>query len=358
MVLKMQRDSRMITALLLAVASVLALFVFPTAAHAFATWTEAAPGNPIQGATCPQCHSTTSAGDVGTWDGSGPHANYSTTTSKCKLCHDVHVAPDDSILLLRGATVSQTCLMCHDGTGSGIGPYDAIEAHGQVVVGEHSVEVTNIIPGGSTPLSGTLSCGDCHSVHGSNTVAPFLRDTGRAYSPDAYVTSDCLLRNDVASGVVGSTPEYGAKWCASCHDQRHSGAALVNNHPVDSDAAWGYGDVQSTIDPAVWWQPALAGTLGLGRTNSGYIMAPVPSSGDGRIELANRRSPMCQQCHEDERDVEGTFSADYTFRGTDEWNTPVNPAFVTFPHQTTSANLLVEEWDDLCLNCHAVAELP
>gem|GEM_PF-5986730 len=36
----------------------------------------------------------------------------------------------------------------------------------------------------------------------------------------------------------------------------------------------------------------------------------------------------------------------------------MNPVFVTFPHQTTNDMLLVEQYDDLCTNCHPVTGLP
>lgn len=308
---------------------------------------------------CDQCHAADSQAPPA--DGSGPHGSYATTTSKCSVCHDVHNAPAGGILLLRGATVSAACLTCHDGTQSGIGPYDTIEAHGGVVAAEHETDVTNVIPGGSVNLTGSLGCSDCHSVHGANTVAPFLRDSGFSGTTyiggaDAYVTSDCLLRADVNGASVA---EYGALWCAACHDERHSGSATTINHPVDDATDWGYGDVVSTVTLDSWRAgpyDGLGNAIGMGRTNGGYIMAPAAEDGDGRV--VTRRDPMCQQCHEDARNVTEIFSADYTYRGTDPWNTPINPEFVTFPHQTTNATMLVEQYDDLCLNCHPVSGLP
>lgn len=346
----------------LAAAAALAVVMLPGLAHAYPTWTEAAPANPVQGATCDQCHSTTSSGGVGNWNGSGPHKSYSTTTKKCTLCHAVHAAPATSVLLLRGATVTATCQMCHDGTGATVGVYATIEAQGGTVRASHDVDVTNIIPGGGS-LADNLGCGDCHSVHGSNTVTPFLRDSGRAFRAGEYVVSDSLLRRDVNGVTVN---EYGAEWCAACHDQRHSASLTVKNHPVATDADWVYRNVVSTLTAATEHKdnPSFGGdgiADGLGHTNGAYIMGPVASSGDGRIEEANRKRPMCQQCHEDARNVEAIFQGDYTHRGnpvTEPWLAPVNPEFETFPHQTTSSRLLVEEWDDLCLNCHAIAALP
>lgn len=324
---------------------------------------------PFNQYTCEQCHADNS--QSAPYSGSGPHKNYAATTNKCVVCHKVHNAPAGGIKLLPAATVTATCLTCHDGTASSIGPYDSITAHAGTVAGEHTCEAGSAIPGGTTALDRNLSCSHCHAVHGAKTVVAFLRDSGRAGTAsssiggsDEYVTSDCLLRSDLRGTVAGTYPEYGAQWCAACHDQRHSvnGAGVVN-HPVDNIATWGYGDVVSTLlTPGLWRleQPVGSGqAISLGRTNSGYIMAPAAAASDGRIELANRRAPMCQQCHEDARDMEGVvFDGDYSFRGSDPWNLHTNPAFLTFPHQTTGSNMLVETYDDLCTNCHPADGLP
>ncbi|MDO8963044.1 MAG: cytochrome c3 family protein, partial [Coriobacteriia bacterium] len=318
---------------------------------------------------CAQCHAVDSNDPPA--DGSGPHRHYSTTTSKCAVCHSVHNAPAGGIILLRGATVSATCLMCHDGTQSGIGPYHTIEKHGGVVTAEHEVDVTNAIPGGSTDLVGNLGCSNCHSVHGAKTVQPFLRDSGFAGTTfvegaGLWVTSDCLLRSDLNGAAPGTYAEYGARWCAACHDQRHSDSSTVN-HPVESDPTWGYGDVVSSVLATSYSYDILYTTIatGMGRTNGGFIMAPAPASGDGRVEV--RRDPMCQQCHEDARVVTDPFEGDYTYRGATDPSdpsydpfepNPINPKFLTFPHQTTNVNMLVEQYDDLCMNCHPVSALP
>lgn len=316
-------------------------------AHAYPTYTGSF--------TCDQCHATGPEGSD--WDGSGPHKGYATTTRKCVVCHTVHVAPADSVLLLQGATVSAACLHCHDGTG-GVGVYATIAAYGGSVAASHSCDTTSVVPGGSQPLSGPLSCADCHSAHGSSTVVPFLRDSGRAFAADEYVYSDCLLRSDVNTSVSDAYPVYGARWCAACHDERHSDSSSTVNHPVEPSMSFGYGDVTSTVTADSWrlYDPGVGFAVGMGRTNAGYLMAPVPEAGDGRIEA--RRPPICQQCHEDARDVESVFSADYTHRGTDPWNVPINPEFTTFPHQTTNPYMTVERGDDLCMNCHETSSLP
>lgn len=304
---------------------------------------------------CNACHTSVNPG-VENWQGSGPHKNYTNTTQKCQACHTVHGAPADSIHLLPAATITGVCESCHDGTG-GVGVYHSIAAFGGVVQAEHSCDTTTTIPGGTYALGDPLHCGHCHSVHGANTVQPFLRDGGRALESQEYVESDCLLRSDVNDAPVGTYAKYGGLWCAGCHDRRHSDSVDTINHPVDSASNWGYGDVITTVSATSLRNPNhdpmndLA--IGMGRTNAGYIMAPVAEAGDGRVTA--RRDPMCQQCHEDARDVEALFVGDaYSPNSVDS----TNPKFLTFPHQTTSLNMLVESNDDLCMNCHPLATLP
>lgn len=307
--------------------------------------------------SCNQCHSNSSASSAD-WEGKGPHGLYTATTRKCAVCHTVHRAPAAGVLLLTDATISGSCLSCHDGTG-GSAPYDAIESRGGTVVSDHSVDTTAVIPGGSVPLSALLGCGNCHSVHRSNVVAPFYRDGGIALAAQQLVASDSLLRSDVNTTTANAFPVYGAQWCASCHDQRHS-ASATNNHPVKTGFAAGYGEVTTTEglagNPTRAYGDGSDGTffMGMGQTNAGYVMAPVDASADGRVE--NRQDPICQQCHEDARNVSTAFRADYS--DPNPVGAGYNPLYLSFPHQSTREYLLVETNDDLCLNCHAVADLP
>jgi hypothetical protein len=162
---------------------------------------------------------------------------------------------------------------------------------------------------------------------------------------------------------------------------------------------------------------------GLALSNRGFVMWPVRATAglhpDGRIgdaEFERPKAPICQQCHEDSRDVETGFSyidtdKDVPHAGTvnsvlgltsttgtavGDLRSPVNggttdnygsvanniatspdqdvqpsnapflndgnPAFQNFPHETQNYRLLVEGGDsnraeggsndDLCLNCH------
>jgi hypothetical protein len=75
--------------------------------------------------------------------------------------------------------------------------------------------------------------------------------------------------------------------------------------------------------------------------------------------------PICQQCHEDSRNV-GNLSADgsqarsapMVITSEDGQTSTDNPRFQNFPHETVNERLLVETGDDLCMNCHPPAMLP
>jgi hypothetical protein len=81
-------------------------------------------------------------------------------------------------------------------------------------------------------------------------------------------------------------------------------------------------------------------------------------------------APICQQCHEDARNV-GTLSSGgasgtvspYVVTAADGRTASDNPRFQNFPHETTTYRMLVEATattftDNLCLNCHPLGQLP
>lgn len=362
------------------------LFFAPVgAAHAGNEGGSVPPGR----TECTECHTDDISYPAFSY---GPHGNYSTTTSKCSLCHAVHDAANST--LLPGPTVKASCEMCHDGTG-GAGVYGSLAARGVPVGGSHAIDVTNIIPGGSALTGqettttflgedGNLGCDDCHSPHNSSTVAAFQGERFRSTSgmmfgfeiyPDAGATSKLLKR--MPSGATTSVAEYGSDWCASCHAGRTSGGT-VHNHPVDSFAAtstpFNYNNVavlssddltlatvlRSFADGTTW-----SGT-GYSMDNRAFLM-PEP-----RTPQQAGHSPICQQCHEDTRNV-GTL----TIAGgdaaplvvtpvgavADQYPASDNPRFQNFPHETAGYRMLVEAattsyTDDLCTNCHVPDLMP
>lgn len=303
------RDHPLVTLAALVLLAVLASLVLTSPALAFHT--DGREGD----WDCIDCHGD----ERDPWTGEGPHGNYNTTTSKCQMCHTVHMAPPGGTLLLPAGTVSDSCFSCHDGTGA-VGVYSQITARGGTVAAEHRVDTTATVPGGSTDLAKDLYCGSCHSVHRSTEMEPYLRDTGKAFGSKEYIYSNNLLKDDVNGAAGGTYTEYGAAWCSACHDERDN-AGTIHNHPV-----------------------SLVATYTLGRSNAGYTDTTT--------------DPYCQQCHEDYRDIETSFSASLKDYGYPAPDAPTNPQYTAFPHQSEEVYFLVETYDDLCLNCHSVSELP
>ncbi len=271
---------------------------------------------------CVDCHGD----DRDDWTGEGPHGYYTATTKKCRMCHTVHAAPADSVLLLPTPTISGSCFTCHDGTGA-VGVYSQMTARGGTVAAEHRIDTTTAVPGGSLPLDGLLGCTSCHTPHRATALQSYVRDTGHAFHSKDFYETNSLLRDDVGGLSDGSITAYGGAWCAACHDQRSSASTMTLNHPTTETV-----------------------TYDLGRSNAGYLMVPV---GTGA-----RQAPYCQQCHEDARDVETTFSASLRDYGYPVPDAPTNPTYTAFPHQTANPHMRVEVGDDLCMNCHPVSDLP
>lgn len=166
-------------------------------------------------------------------------------------------------------------------------------------------------------------------------------------------------------GSTTATAEYGSDWCIACHQGRSSALSTVHNHPADSAA--------TTTTPFTYRRAAISNSDGvsavttygaIGGTNRGYTMV-YP-----RTAQQSGHNPICQQCHEDNRYVgdlvgTGAQSDPSTWTGSTNDGTTAtdNPRFGTFPHETTGYRMLVEATttaytDDLCLNCHPIAQLP
>jgi predicted CXXCH cytochrome family protein len=320
------------------------------------------------GGVCTLCHPT--HGFMSPSAGKGPHGLYDATTDRCDACHMVHDAEGSD--LLPGATVTASCYTCHDGTG-GHGVYGAIEARTgidpAVSGGMHEIDTTNVVPGGDAGTGGsatmafggpggTLGCDDCHSPHDSNTVAPFTQERWRtSFNPiiGRGIKTSKLLRQS-PGGVAGVVTAYGAGWCAACHQGRTSGGA-VHNHPVEDDTVVGAFVYDSLARLATDDQTGVTVMGSLAGTNRGYLM-PYP-----RTVEQDGHNPICQQCHEDTRQVGALVDAEadaasFSVTATDGVSVTDNPRFQNFPHETENPRLLVETDDDLCLNCHTPANLP
>jgi hypothetical protein len=215
-----------------------------------------------------------------------------------------------------------------------------------------------------------------------NTVNAFLGDRARTDNMSAH-TSDRLLRRQ-PTGAAQATDEYGSDWCLGCHEGRSSGG-FVHNHPVESSATAAGSPYTVNNLPAVVWpydvvfpddipdptrETELSYLTQLAYINFGPdagsaavfqygFLMPYP-----RSALQDGHYPICQQCHEDSRQV---GSLDATGLASPEvghidrlgiFPDPENPAFQSFPHETENPRMVVETDDDLCLNCHPTGGIP
>ena len=319
---------------------------------------EVGPVNP----DCAACHGEASPSDI-----KGPHGGYTTTTRKCQTCHEVHAAVGGGSKLLPAATIKGVCETCHDGSG-GSGVYGTVVARGLTVGASHSIDTTNVVPGGDEGTgddaqytfsgeNGYLTCSDCHSPHDANTVDDFTGDRSRSDTSTIGYVSNRLLKQR-PNGSDYAIPEYGSDWCGACHLGRLVTGSGVNNHPVESTAVAGYYYYDNTTQVTTYGVSTVqTGTMG--RNNRGFVM-PYP-----RDALQSGHYPVCMQCHEDGRNVGdstfGQLAAGEVFTVTTADGTTAgdNPRLQTFPHETVNTNLLVETNDDLCTNCHdPIAQLP
>lgn len=367
--------------ILLIIAAV-ALAAWPGVAFAYDETTTTVVTSPTDETTCGSCHPNTAESPSYDFDSyTGPHGGYTATSNKCSACHSVHAAPADSVMLLPGPTITETCLPCHDGT-QGRGVYGAIAARlgPDAVASGHGIDVTNIVPGGDGNTGGsstmvfsgvdnTLTCSDCHSIHGANVVEPFLGDRVRISGGSGVLPSSKLLKQLPGAATVPVT-DYGSDWCLSCHQGRASDLTAAHNHPAESAVTtatpFNYGYIarlasdEPTSETVISTTDLLTGPPwgGLGGTNRGYLM-PYP-----RTTEQGAHAPICQQCHEDSRNVgalvgDGSQGDAATFSPSLDGTLDVgNPRFQSFPHESTNRKLLVETDDDLCLNCHPQSALP
>ncbi len=324
------------------------------------------PAEPLQ--ACVECHG--SADVSAATEPSGPHGGYTVGTDKCSTCHSVHQAKSPRALL-RGATIAATCNTCHDGTG-GRGVYGAI-AHRmsdeeQGPLGGHTlggaVDGKVTVPGGNpdgTPAQvaftgedGGLTCTDCHSAHGGDTVDKFKGDRSRETS-GTVIESSRLLRARPTSADNAVTT-YGTDWCVACH----KGADKAGmNHPVASSTSTVPADYSQVRGLQSYDATAFVEAnelIGLGRSNLGYVMPTGLNDGT---------APICQQCHEDSRSIANDPAYPQSVRrATEEFSAPYsgeidgNPKFQNFPHETVNSKLLIEPKDSLCTNCHDVVPGP
>ncbi len=288
----------------------------------------------------------------------GPHRDYTNDTNACRECHALHEAPSPvGVVLLKvtPSTVEQaalaTCNLCHGAGGPAV--YKPYVVPTFTILARHTptLTLTSIsYLGIATPETGVptirkILCLACHNPHGTTiyTVPTFTSDT-------TYGISNALLRrpgtasvgyNLPGAGTTGTPAAYGSQWCRDCHNKpenivAHKLGPLGQPHPYSATNTY----------QSVWYWATPTYVQGrLGGTTSAYVMYDRA--------VINDPDPICQQCHEDARNVEGVFRVTTaSYLATD------NPPYKNFPHQGLYSSFRVENGDDLCTNCHPIEELP
>lgn len=368
------RVRRAASAALLVAAAFVAVLLVASPAFAFDETTSTAPVV-WDAAHCEYCHSPWPDAAFGS-DPYGVHAGYTATTYKCTACHSVHQANPAGFALLPRTTITDDCNCCHDGTG-GQGVYGVIKARTNVApASAHRTETATLVPGGDATtggsktmafagVNGTLTCTDCHSPHGAGTVAPYQGDRVRSVFGIQNYVSTKLLRQSPGN-ATSTVTEYGSDWCLACHKGRSS-AGPVHNHPAESVATTTTPYIYRNLPVLANWSVTRATVLGqMGFNNRGFLM-PYPRTTGAGGQAGHL--PICQQCHADPRNP-GVLNNDGTAQATmysvtaPSWGVPDganaadNPRFQVFPHEATSTAMLVQQNDDLCLNCHPAGQLP
>jgi predicted CXXCH cytochrome family protein len=83
-----------------------------------------------------------------------PHGTYSSSSKSCQLCHDLHSAAGDTIIV--SPSEKLLCYSCHDGTGSS---FNTRAAFAESILGTTTAKSSHPVP------SGAMQCASCHTPH-------------------------------------------------------------------------------------------------------------------------------------------------------------------------------------------------
>lgn len=150
---------------------------------------------------------------TGTSDYNISHQNYTSSTTKCGLCHQVHRGQEQG--LLRKSSTADMCFICHDGTASKYN-IQTIFTTG-TVVSFHPVKGI-AISGQTNP--GTMKCNNCHNPHNANSSRPSAPDASGslAYAKGVGVPSRTAWTAIASNAYTYKyNPTYQYELCYKCH---------------------------------------------------------------------------------------------------------------------------------------------
>ena len=278
-----------------------------------------------------------------------PHSGYTTTTTKCAVCHAVHYAAtsgstwtkagntwtagtENTEMLLR-SNVANACNYCHITTSIG-----GVQLYG----GQVSVYTTS-----SNVAHNFAGCTECHAVHGANTyaggnAAKILRQTPNGAAIQVEVlTSTLPVTSTITPIYADATAAYsdGNKYtqqtafCSSCHREYTSSA-------------------DATIQAAIYNDPN--GDLYKGHPMTANLNtaagAPLGNTVAAGTQIAWAGSNTCRQCH----DAGGVDQSGVSFNSFPHY-TQGYYRFMTqgaFAGSVDASSNGAAATDGLCLKCH------
>lgn len=174
------------------------------------------------------------ASEAGAVTYQNPHGAFTSSTSYCLVCHQVHEAPGN--ILERYAPESTVCFTCHNGTGSNYNVQVQLDAD-PVTSAMHQIQVNLTNNSGTYQYEpprttaglappGPYVCSDCHEPHGESNYPRLLKNN---YARDEYV----------AYPGTGADP-YEACW--TCHSREQILAdetyfSLHKIHIIDNESS-------------------------------------------------------------------------------------------------------------------------
>lgn len=285
------------------------------------------------------------------------HGGYDATTNKCLNCHDIHTdadGEDSDYVLLRWATVVDTCGSCHNlyngadsppyssppggpygtytytagqfsgtpGTASDRRAYKVDIADQGTHPGHRMLLGDDIIPGGS----GTLNALDIWNL---GVPGPSNYSTWSPYDPEAP--------NTVASSAGNSTAGL---YCASCHSP-HADFGQQLDVAAGFNPDGGIGHENKLLSSRPNHDTDVVNVTEWSTDGYNYCLACHDQRAPDHTEgWYNHPVEFCLVCHADSRDGSND-GGDYDF-----------------PHSSVNPMLLAEEPDGICVTCHPSGSLP
>ncbi|MBO8170088.1 MAG: hypothetical protein H0Z35_13045 [Thermoanaerobacteraceae bacterium] len=236
------------------------------------------------------------------------HAYYSKNTDMCSACHLTHTAVGNK--LLREATINDTCMTCHDGTGSkynvveglvsmdgtfapennplksAAGPFGAILDITSSTANPTSIHtIGNVVyeaPGGNPMGTGEewnepLGCSSCHDAHDSPNYRMITTATpdNRKVRVKGYAVTDQVYGREHTNYVLGMS-----EFCMGCHKDFYATKGAGHIPATDTYNANGTYRHPVEVAPADY--------------EKGPLDTSLPLEGEFND---NRDKVMCLTCH-------------------------------------------------------------